>query len=141
MRLTLSQKALLYAAFRACLFDLGTLRLRARVIRKCEELYNGWSPNKKTVGLWIHKWSANGDEFSYTETSREPPQARVRQIVAEMVRNGSQQWKGNAKKKMAVVTEAIKQLDDDKFYWKKLFASCQARYAWIGDNNGALYNG
>ncbi len=138
MRLTLSQKALLYAAFRACLFDLGTLRLRARVIRKCEELYNEFVPCEVCECIESEDcFPSASPEMNLAENA----QARVRQIVAEMVRNGSQQWKGNAKKKMAVVTEAIKQLDDDKFYWKKLFASCQARYAWIGDNNGALYNG
>ena len=69
----------------------------------------------------------------------ENAQNQLRQVVQKLCGEGGDlQWSGNAHDKMAVLRKAIKVLDNDKLYWRKLFSALKGRYQWVAQNDGAL---
>jgi len=70
----------------------------------------------------------------------ENAQGVLRKKVNELVKEGVCEYRGSVQKKMAVVRQAIVNLDSDKDFWHKLFGTLRKRYTWISENNGIKYN-
>ena len=69
-RLSLSEKALLYGGFRACLYlKVPNGVLAARIKKYCQENYGivFW---RKTIAAWVKKWAANKNILIFKEESR-----------------------------------------------------------------------
>ena len=68
----------------------------------------------------------------------ENAQGYLKELVKERIRNGEVEWRGNAKKKMAVLEEEIEQLNKKKSYWRALFADNAPRCREVVEKKGNI---
>ena len=68
-------------------------------------------------------------------------QNQLRQVVEALVKDedSSWSWSGSVQKKMKLLEHAIKILDADKDYWKKLFGAQRGRYREVATSGGELH--
>lgn len=81
------------------------------------------------------QWPAHSPELNPCENAQNE---LVRRIHIVLKQNNGLHWRGSVKDRMRVVDEAIKNLNDDKDYFKKLFGSLWQMYQKVIASKGAL---
>ena len=65
-------------------------------------------------------------------------QGMVRSMLFNEVKCENEVWRGNAKKKMAVVMRVINKLNENKLFFQKLWKGHPKRCQWVLDHDGDI---
>jgi len=65
-------------------------------------------------------------------------QGMLRKLLNDAIRDGKEEWRGNAKKKMAVVKRLVEQLNTKKWWFQRLYDGHADRCRKVLQSDGGL---
>ena len=78
--------------------------------------------------------ASSSPELNMAETA----QGYLRQLVVEDHLSGKVKWCGKVKHKMQIVKDKVKEMNEDKEYWQKIFSRVKSRAQEVVDSGGDL---